>query len=508
MSEESLRELIGLAKKSNWIHVKKYIKFIVQKTLKKEAGYSLTALDVSINGRKQPKLTLAIKNKEMIKEIDKITDFDHLSLYQATENSNNLIEVSQNNGTLIVLAKYLGPSLNNHQIFDFSVHLDALDDPFFTIGNGKKLDSSEVLKIINKKTELTIKTRKEKEKKESKEVEEIKIQDIEVFVFEKLTEKNANWNGTETKTFLNWKAKLKNKYRIESGNISYYKGKPTKKYSIYLENLLKNKDNKAKKPTKKINKTKPSSKKVGKEISEQFIFKTLTGKNATWNGAETKTFQNWKAKMKKIYCKESGNVSYYKGKPTKKYSLYLENLLKNKDNKAKKPTKKINKTKPSSKKVGKEISEQFIFKTLTGKNATWNGAETKTFQNWKAKMKKIYCKESGNVSYYKGKPTKKYSLYLENLLKNKDNKAKKPIKNLKKKEPSSKKVGKEISEQFTFKTLTGKNAIWKGSKTKNFLDWKSRNYKKYTKDTGKNPYYRGKLTQNFQKYLKNLIKFR
>ncbi|MCK4779440.1 MAG: hypothetical protein KAT57_04600, partial [Candidatus Lokiarchaeota archaeon] len=288
MSEESLRELIGLAKKSKWNQVKKYIKFIIQKTLKKEAGYNLTALDVSINGKKQPKLTLVIKNKGKIKEIDKITDFTHLSLYQATQNSNNLIEVSQNNGTLIVLAKYLGPSLNNHQMFDFSVHLDALDDPFFTIGNGKKIDCSEILNIINSNSAPKVKPRKEKEKKKSKEVEEIKIQDIEVLVFEKLTEKNAIWNGTETKTFQNWKAKLKNKYRIESGNIAYYKGKPTKKYSQHLENLLRNKEDKIRRPSKKLIKKESSSKKDDKEISEQFIFKTLTNKNAFWNGAETK----------------------------------------------------------------------------------------------------------------------------------------------------------------------------------------------------------------------------
>jgi len=419
MSEESLRELIGLAKKSKWNQVKKYIKFIIQKTLKKEAGYNLTALDVSINGKKQPKLTLVIKNKEKVKEIDKITDFTHLSLYQATQNSNNLIEVSQNNGTLIVLAKYLGPSLNNHQMFDFSVHLDALDDPFFTIGNGKKIDCSEILNIINSISAPKVKPRKEKEKKESKEVEEIKIQDIEVLVFEKLTEKNAIWNGTETKTFKNWKAKLKNKYRIESGKIAYYKGKPTKKYSLYLDNLLKNKSNKAKKPTKKLNKKESGSKKDDKEILEQFIFKMITSKNAIWNGTETKTFQKWKVKMKNRYRIESGNIAYYKGKPTKKYSLYLDNLLKNKGNKAKKPTKKLNKKESSTKKDDKEISEQFIFKTLTGKNTIWNGTETKNFIDWKRRIYKKYTKDTGKNPYYRGKLTQNFQKYLKNLIKSK-----------------------------------------------------------------------------------------
>ena len=43
---------------------------------------------------------------------------------------------------------------------------------------------------------------------------------------------------------------------------------------------------------------------------------------------------------------------------------------------------------PSTPKKDKvEITEQNIFKTLTGKNAIWNGEETKTFHNWKAKTK-------------------------------------------------------------------------------------------------------------------------
>ena len=206
MSEESLREVIGLAKKSNWNQIKKYIKFIVQKTLKKEAGYSLTALDVLINGKKQPKLTIAIKNKEDVKEIDKIMDFNHLSLYQATQYSNNLIEISQNNSTLIVLAKFFGPSLNNYHVFDFSVHLDALDDPFFTIGNGKKIDSSEILKIINTNSVLNVKSRKEIPKKESKLTEDTRTADLFLFTnnieefYNKLNFENKDYfkeNGKE-----------------------------------------------------------------------------------------------------------------------------------------------------------------------------------------------------------------------------------------------------------------------------------------------------------------------
>ena len=150
--------------------------------------------------------------------------------------------------------------------------------------------------------------------------------------------------------------------------------------------------------------------------------------------------------------------------------------------------------------------EALVFEKLKGKNAVWSGSETKTFQNWKVNLKNKYRKESGNIAYYKGKPTKKYSQHLENLLNNKEDKIRRPSKKLIKKESSSKKDDKEISEQFIFKTLTNKNAVWNGTETKNFIDWKRRIHKKYNKDTEKNPYYRGKFTQNFQKYLKNLIK--
>ena len=415
MSEETFREIIGIAKKSKWNQIKKFIRFIIGNTLKKDAGYSLT---VSFNGKKQPKYNQIIKNKEKIKVIDKIIDFNNLSLYQATHNSNNHINISQNNGTFIVLAKYLGPSLNNHHIFDFSVNLDALNEPFFTIGNGKKINCSEILKIINKRATPIIKIKKEVTKKESKGVKDTKILNIEAFIFEKLTEKNAIWNGSESKAFQNWKAKIKNKYRRETGNITYYRGNPTKKFSQYLENLHKNIDNKNKKPTKKLDKKTISSTKDKKEVSEQYVFETLTDKNAIWNGTETKAFQNWKAKIKNKYRIESGNIPYYKGKPTKKFSQYLENLHKNIDNK--KPTKKLDKKTISSKEDEKEVSEQSVFKILTGKNDIWNGTETQNFKNWKHRIHKKYKKETGNNPNYKGNLTKNFKNYLKKLISHND----------------------------------------------------------------------------------------
>ncbi len=412
MSEESLREIIGIARKTKWNQIKKFIKFIVRNTLKRDAKYSLTALDVSVNGKKKLKYDQIIKNKEEIKTIDKIVDFDHLSLYQATPTANNHINLSQNNGTIIVLAKYWGPGFNELQAFDFSVNLDALDHPFFTIGNGKKINCSEILKIISNRTDSLPKSKKERSKKEVIEEKDIEIKDIEAYFFEKLTGKNAIWNGEETKTFHSWKAKTKNKYRVETGKISHYKGKPTKQYSVYLDSLINSKKNKVEKPKKKIER-KPSAPRNDKvEITEQYIFKILTGKNAIWNRAETKTFQNWKVKTKNKYCDDTGKISHYKGKPTKQYSLYLKSLVNSKQPKKEKPKETIYKKPPSPKKDKQELTEPYAFKTITGKNAIWNGSETQNFLKWKKRTHSQYQKETGKNPYYNQKLTKNFKDYL------------------------------------------------------------------------------------------------
>jgi len=421
MSEESLREIIGLVETSKWNQVKKFIKFVIQKTMKKNTEYRLTALDVSINGKKQPNYNSIIKNRENIKIIDKIDDFNHLSLYQSTQTSNNLIDISQNNGTIVVLAKYMGPSLSDHQIFDFSVHMDVLEDPFFTNGTGKKLSCSEFLRTINHKKQPEIKSHQRKIKNELKQLKDEKIsQDVEVFVFEKLTNKNAFWNESETKAFKNWKAKNVNKYRIESGKINYYKGKPTKKFSQYLKSLLENKIDKKKKRAIKPKSKKSIPKKEDKEFSEAVVFEALTGKNAVWNGTETKRFQEWKVKVANKYRKETGNPAYYKGKPTNNFAQYLRNLPKTKINKKKIPVKKKTSIK-KPKKEAKIISEAVVFEVLTGKNAVWNGTETKNFQEWKRKIAKKYQKETGKNTYYGRNLTQNFKNFLENLVNEKSN---------------------------------------------------------------------------------------
>ncbi len=419
MSEETLREIIGITKKSKWNQIKKFIKFIISNTLKKDAEYRLIALDALFNGKKKSKHDQIIKNKQDINEINKIKDFTHLSIYQATTSANNHIDISQNNGTIIVIAKYLGPGLVDHQAFDFSVNLDALNEPFFTIGNSKKINCSEILKIINKKTKPVSKQQKEVPKKKLVDIKDVKLENIEAFVFEKLTNKKAIWNESETNTFQKWKARTTNKYRIDTGNITHYKGKPTTKFSLYLKFLLNNKKVEKKKPKKIIEKTlKPrSSKKVEKEFSEHDIFKTLTGKNAMWNGSETKVFQKWKAKVVNKYRLETGNITHYRGKPTNKFAQYLKSLPKNIVIKEKKPKKTTEKKKINLSKDQKEISEQYVFEIIMGKNAIWKELETQNFIKWKDRMYKKYMKDTGKNPYFKRNLTKNYKLFLKNTLK-------------------------------------------------------------------------------------------
>jgi hypothetical protein len=248
---------------------------------------------------------------------------------------NNHISISKNNGTIIVLAKYFGPNLSDHQIFDFSVNLDALDEPFFTIGNGKKLDCCEILDFIKKRVKkekpIAIKVQ-EQNKKKSEDIN--KKANLESQIYEKLTNKNAVWNGSETKAYHNWKAKVKNKYRTETGKISHYRGTPTKQFSEYLKSMLNAKAPRKQEPKrvqspKKVIEKKPSTPKVEKkDLSEQYVFNSVTGKKAIWNGSETKNFINWKNRIHKNYKKDTGKNPYYKNNTTVNYRNYLQKSFK------------------------------------------------------------------------------------------------------------------------------------------------------------------------------------
>jgi hypothetical protein len=326
MSEEILREIIGLTKRSNWNKLKNCIKFIVQKTYKKKAKYKLTVFNGSIKGKKKSDYNTTIENEGNIKTIDTINDFKYFSLYQSTPFSNNLIEVSQNNGTLVFLAKYMGPSLDNYQVFDFAIHLDALNPPFFTNGTNKKLNGSDILKVINHRAKKLKKVQRGKSKPESP-LKKIEPQNIEAYVFEKITGKNAIWSGSETKAFKYWKAIAKNKYRKETGKITHYKAKPTHNFTRYLKDLLIKKEKVKRKSRKKSKaKKRTTNKKKTAELTQKSIFEKLTGKNAIWNGKETKNFQVWKTKIAKKYKKETEKNTHYGGKLTQGFRTYLSSI--------------------------------------------------------------------------------------------------------------------------------------------------------------------------------------
>ena len=260
MSDVITREIVGLTKISKWNKVKGFIKTVINKTLIKNAGYRLIALDAYINNNKKSELNFIIEKKEDLNRLNEISSFSNLSLYQRTKFSSNHINISQNNGIIVLIAKYMGSEVNNHQCFDFAVYIDPIHEPFFTDGSGQVFSCSEMLKRINEniksknKTTNSIKTKdkilknvkakteKSKRKYGSKQKNEIEIKKIEASIYENLKRNNAIWGGNETKAFRSWKKKTANKYKKQTGKISYYRGKPTKNYTKYLEDLVKPKN--------------------------------------------------------------------------------------------------------------------------------------------------------------------------------------------------------------------------------------------------------------------------
>ena len=136
MSEELTREIIGLAHKSKWVRVKEFIKLVVEKTLKEDTGYFVLALDAVIKKKRTAEYDILITKKAQIKEIDDVDDFSNFSLYQISETTNDHISVSKENNVIIVLSKYFGPEVDHAKFFDFTVHLDSLNNPFFSDGTG------------------------------------------------------------------------------------------------------------------------------------------------------------------------------------------------------------------------------------------------------------------------------------------------------------------------------------------------------------------------------------
>lgn len=254
------REIIGIAHKSKWKEIKEFIKALVKITLNKEAGYALVVLDGTIQKKRKKEFSYLIQSNNQIKKIDEISSFGTLSLYQYTETSNDHINISQQNGVIILITKYMGPAINHHEYFDFAVHLDPIHDPFFTDSSGRVLSCSDIIKVINptmkpkekqsktkpaktkKRKPKKSKAKKGKAKSQPKQKKIIQNKNFEATIFEKLTGKKAIWGGNETKAYKSWKEKTLNKFKKEVERIAYYNGKPTTKYAAYLETLLNSKN--------------------------------------------------------------------------------------------------------------------------------------------------------------------------------------------------------------------------------------------------------------------------
>ncbi|TFG29002.1 MAG: hypothetical protein EU532_04060 [Promethearchaeota archaeon] len=247
MSEIVTREIIGLAQKSKWQKILEVTKTLVKKTLKNRAGYTVVALDAIINNKKREEFSDLIQSVDDLNKLDGISSFSMLSLYQFTDTSSDHINISHQDGIIILIAKYMGPAIEHHEYFDFMVHMDPLQDPYFTYGTGKILNCTDMLDLINKNREIKEKTiksskatiKKEKKESESKDKKEQEVQNIEALTYEKLKGKNAEWGGTETKTFIAWKKRISDKYTTDTGKGAYYRGNPTKNYINYLEKLSK-----------------------------------------------------------------------------------------------------------------------------------------------------------------------------------------------------------------------------------------------------------------------------
>ena len=66
MSENIPKEIIGIAKASEWIHIKQFIKALLELTLDTEEEYSFLALNASINNKKHEEYDTQIKDKAQI----------------------------------------------------------------------------------------------------------------------------------------------------------------------------------------------------------------------------------------------------------------------------------------------------------------------------------------------------------------------------------------------------------------------------------------------------------
>ena len=440
MFESIPKEIIGIAYSSKWDNIKQFIEALLNMTLDSEEKYSLIAFNAIINNKRYEEYDVQIQSKAEIKLLSSITDFEKISLYQYSEYKRNIINVSKDKNVIVFIAQYMGPEIDHTNYFDFAIYLDSFDLPYFSDNKGNVFECHEIIEIIRRFEPKAPK--KVKKPEPPKKVNPFKS---EVETYERITKKKAIWRGNETKTFQKWKMGVHKEFREKTGGFPYYKEKITKKYELYLNNLIKKPVSKKTPPKKStvkkstvrspiakdtIDEKKTSIKNLKPLNLEAEIYKKLTGKNLLYGGKITKAYENWKLKNHKEFQQKVGGKPYYKGNLTKKYELYLNNLIKKSISKKTPPKKSTvkkstvkspiakdtaGKKKPMIKNLKPLNLEAEIYKKLTGKNLLYGGKITKAYENWKLKNHKEFQQKVGGKPYYKGNLTKKYKMYLNSL---------------------------------------------------------------------------------------------
>ncbi|TXT64151.1 MAG: hypothetical protein BAJALOKI3v1_250030 [Promethearchaeota archaeon] len=223
------KELIALAKETNWERIKEFIEQFILSTLKDDLPYNVILLEKNNkNKKKEAVKDFSIQNKKDIARVKQVNGFNTLSIYQSNEFISNNLYITKNNETIILMAKFMDPiNIRNLVCFDFLMMIDSSNTPTFINPSGDTLESNEIIQLFKNYGF----------KKQLKNINEIKDAELEIFIFEQITEKNAIWGGEETKAFKSWKDKISDLYREDTGKYSYYGGNVTKNFRKYLEEM-------------------------------------------------------------------------------------------------------------------------------------------------------------------------------------------------------------------------------------------------------------------------------
>ena len=231
MSISLPKEIIALTRKSNWKDVKEFLKTFIKLTLKKDLPYNLIILDdEKEENEEESVITHEIKNQKDITYIDKIQDFNSISIYQFHKYYENNLYLTKNENAIIFFAKYMSDITNEIDLecFDFIIMLDSTSNPVFLSNTGGELDYNSIIELFEHFDSEAA----------AINVEDIQDKNLEPFIFEQISGRNAVWGDSETKAYKSWKDKIANLFRSNTGKYSYYGGNLTKKYRDYLENMF------------------------------------------------------------------------------------------------------------------------------------------------------------------------------------------------------------------------------------------------------------------------------